>query len=251
MPILLVVLAILIAAPTPAAGQVPILTASTLSPTSIDPNGCPANLRFSFVPSYGPNTSCSHSTSVELVGGDGSRFPFCSGSGGSCSDSPISCTFSPLQPGFENGLYGFLITLRSSGGVSIYKHPLVPSFDPNAGDLNLCDIGDCAYFQGPSRCTPDSDSDGLFDVFDNCPMMANADQEDRDFDDQGDVCDPFPDQPIDDSSLGHRVRQLELDLDAHLSQPHPDVNNDSRVDILDVTILRRLLVGVPIDGSPP
>ncbi|MCX6835175.1 MAG: thrombospondin type 3 repeat-containing protein, partial [candidate division Zixibacteria bacterium] len=36
----------------------------------------------------------------------------------------------------------------------------------------------------------DSDGDGLADVCDNCPNLANADQLDRDYDGIGDVCDP-------------------------------------------------------------
>ncbi len=36
---------------------------------------------------------------------------------------------------------------------------------------------------------PDSDGDGIDDVADNCPMIANADQADNDGDGMGDVCD--------------------------------------------------------------
>lgn len=36
---------------------------------------------------------------------------------------------------------------------------------------------------------PDADGDGLADVADNCPAVANAGQEDADFDGTGDVCD--------------------------------------------------------------
>ena len=36
---------------------------------------------------------------------------------------------------------------------------------------------------------PDQDGDGIVDVFDNCPEVANADQADNDEDGKGDVCD--------------------------------------------------------------
>jgi len=49
---------------------------------------------------------------------------------------------------------------------------------------------------GPTRgflMTPDSDDDGIADPDDNCPTIANADQDDADGDDVGDVCDNCPD----------------------------------------------------------
>lgn len=39
---------------------------------------------------------------------------------------------------------------------------------------------------------PDTDSDGVSDLFDNCPNIANSDQSDTDNDGLGDVCDPTP-----------------------------------------------------------
>lgn len=39
---------------------------------------------------------------------------------------------------------------------------------------------------------PDTDEDGIADVFDNCPSEHNPEQEDVDNDGFGDVCDPFP-----------------------------------------------------------
>jgi hypothetical protein len=45
----------------------------------------------------------------------------------------------------------------------------------------------------------DWDLDGQDNPFDNCPLTANADQEDLDGDGAGDACDPYPGDPEDDA----------------------------------------------------
>jgi hypothetical protein len=50
---------------------------------------------------------------------------------------------------------------------------------------------------------PDADADGVADLMDNCPGVANADQSDRDGDHRGDACDPRPDHL--DLRLSHGV----------------------------------------------
>ena len=49
----------------------------------------------------------------------------------------------------------------------------------------LCDAGD-----------PDDDNDGVLDVADNCPMLANADQVNTDGDSEGDACDVDDDNTV-------------------------------------------------------
>ena len=41
----------------------------------------------------------------------------------------------------------------------------------------------------------DPDEDGITDLFDTCPSVANSDQEDTDEDGAGDACDGCPDDP--------------------------------------------------------
>jgi hypothetical protein len=49
----------------------------------------------------------------------------------------------------------------------------------------------------PLAAAMDTDGDGIDDVADNCPSVANADQADIDFDQVGDVCDPCVDPDFD------------------------------------------------------
>jgi Ca2+-binding RTX toxin-like protein len=64
-------------------------------------------------------------------------------------------------------------------------------FDPGAGTFDLTSAGGYDVFVSKLEAAPpDSDGDGVADVVDNCPLVANADQADLDADGVGDVCDP-------------------------------------------------------------
>jgi hypothetical protein len=74
-------------------------------------------------------------------------------------------------------------------------------------------------------CDNDSDNDGIADVDDNCPMLANPDQADTDNDGQGDACD------TDDDNDG--VDDVD---DNCISIPNPDqldTDNDGQGDACD------------------
>jgi len=57
--------------------------------------------------------------------------------------------------------------------------------DEDFGDTDNDGIMDCA--------DDDDDNDGLVDELDNCPLMANFEQENNDEDEEGDLCDPDDD----------------------------------------------------------
>ena len=48
-------------------------------------------------------------------------------------------------------------------------------------------------YLGVVDCDPDTDGDGILNGVDNCPLVANPNQEDMDGDNVGDVCDPDKD----------------------------------------------------------
>jgi YD repeat-containing protein len=71
---------------------------------------------------------------------------------------------------------GRLIAVTYTDGTSISY-----SYDKNGNRLSMAVTGG------------DADGDGIVDVDDNCPTVANADQTDTDTDGQGDACDPDDD----------------------------------------------------------
>jgi hypothetical protein len=78
----------------------------------------------------------------------------------------------------------------------------------------------------------DQDLDGVIDVADNCPLVANPGQENRDGDELGDACDPFPD---DADNLGVCIDQLDglQEEIVLLRAALADADEDGRVDAED------------------
>jgi hypothetical protein len=80
----------------------------------------------------------------------------------------------------------------------------------------------------------DSDDDGVLDAADNCPTVANANQENNDGDAQGDACDTDDDNDtVVDTALAANTSQADNDGDGLGDVCDPDDDNDSVADVTD------------------
>jgi hypothetical protein len=93
------------------------------------------------------------------------------------------------------------------------------------------------YNTTPS-CNPDTDGDGVNDASDNCPTVANPNQENNDGDAQGDACDPDDDNDVvndtaDNCPLVANSNQANNDGDSLGDVCDPDDDNDGIPDTSD------------------
>ena len=103
--------------------------------------------------------------------------------------------------------------------------------DGNYYDGDGCN-GLCRVTAIDPAAQQDTDSDGVPDVADDCPAVADASQADRDKDGEGDACDncvsiPNPDQRDRDGDGRGDV------CDAGPDDPAPDSDNDGLADVVD------------------
>jgi hypothetical protein len=96
--------------------------------------------------------------------------------------------------------------------------------------------------------TPDADIDGIANVDDNCPDVANPDQLDTDADDLGNACDPDDDSdgisdeeeisagsdPLSPNSTPEVCDGLDNDLDSQADEGFADSDNDGIADCVDL-----------------
>ncbi len=153
-----------------------------------------------------------------------------------------------------------LMTFVSSPGGDFFDYDMAPlllfvnSPDPlgdSDGDGTANADDGCPYDAGkiePGDCdcgTPDTDTDadGIADCIDNCPDIANLNQDDRDGDGKGDLCDNCPNDPnadqtdTDGDGIGDACDCLCL----------ADFNNDGQVDLEDLQAVAGILLQA---GSP-
>ena len=111
-----------------------------------------------------------------------------------------------------------------------------PDFDPANDGLDTngdgqCNVGD-----------PDDDGDNIDDAHDNCPLVANANQENTDGDSQGNACDADDDNDtvddeIDNCQLISNLNQTNTDGDSDGDACDVDDDNDGVADGMDLSSL--------------
>ena len=84
---------------------------------------------------------------------------------------------------------GFTNIYDMTGGMSSWLWETVVCIDSDTDGIND-DLDNCPVDSNPNQ--QDGDSDGAGDVCDNCPAFSNPGQEDGDNDQVGDVCDNCP-----------------------------------------------------------
>lgn len=113
--------------------------------------------------------------------------------------------------------------------------------DATLGDsmTNTTDCIETVLFVGSGKIARDTDSDGTFDLVDNCPTTANPGQEDSDNDGIGDACDNCID-----AANGSLIpdaggnSQLDTDGDGFGNMCDADLNNDNDVTLSDFSAFR-------------
>jgi hypothetical protein len=113
-----------------------------------------------------------------------------------------SALATPAPVGLVNALPNPISPLQANGGLGWTYDLLAGSPARDAGDPGGCGVATdergVARPQG-ARCdlgaveaAPDTDGDGVPDLIDDCPSVANPDQRDSDGDKVGDLCDNCP-----------------------------------------------------------
>ncbi len=148
--------------------------------------------------------------------------------GGQCLGASIACQRTWAQIVANNP--GATI----SGGFGINQGSGNPNLLAAVDALNLGTSGNLVTY----NFEPDGDGDGVADIADNCPGVANPDQANLDNDAFGDACDPDDDgdgvaDGTDNCPLTPNSDQLDTDGDGTGDACDTDDDNDTVVDTTD------------------
>jgi hypothetical protein len=110
---------------------------------------------------------------------------------------------SPTAPGLSvdgsgrgcNELTGRFVVLEAVFDAQGTVQRFAADFEQHCEGLPPALFGVVRYNSLNVPASFDQDGDGVIDVADNCPFIANPDQANQDGDEFGDVCDPFPNDP--------------------------------------------------------
>ena len=100
--------------------------------------------------------------------------------------SPIRSSAVHVFSGADGSLFS---TLDGGAPVNGFGLSLAGAVDTDGDGLDNILVGNPAQGKVYVYSCTDGDDDGVFDLDDNCPLIANANQADGDGDDVGDVCD--------------------------------------------------------------
>lgn len=111
----------------------------------------------------------------------------------------------PLGLGYDMGAYEYENPCQNTDMTDTDHDGLIDACDDDDDNDGVLDVSDnCPLIANTGQlntdgdsmgnaCDPDDDNDGVLDINDNCPLIANTDQLNTDGDSMGDVCDPDDD----------------------------------------------------------